>query len=320
MKCETALEHMVLASYSELPADLSLTLERHLKDCDSCRAETAALEKMLKALELRPAVEVSPNFLAQSRVRLDEALNEIPTHGFAVRFRTNFFRWISNVQSAPALATLLIGCGFLAGNFTYRYQVAHEPKAHPMISITDPVRGQIANVSGIVETADPEVVQVLFNRVVPESIEGSLNDPEIRKLLLMGTQAGVMSSVRKDAVGALVHECRAGHACPAEADGKGIRAALLMAVRSDKDPGVRMKALEGLEPYVGQDRKVRDALLVALLHDPSAQVRRTAVELLEPVEADSSVRQVLQTVSTTDDSPNVRTVSFQALRGADSIQ
>ena len=320
MKCETALEHMVLASYGELPAEQAIVLERHLTDCEGCRAEMAALGSMMQAMELRPVPEVSPNFLAQSRVRLDEALDEIPAHGFTARLRFNFFRWVWNIQSAPALATLLVGCGFLAGNYTHRYQVEHAPKVPGVVSITDPTRGQIANVSGIVETADPEVVQVLFNRVVPESVEGSLNDPEIRKLLLMGTQAEVMSSVRKDAVGALVHECRAGHACPADADGKGIRAALLTAVRSDKDAGVRMKALEGLQPYVGQDRRVRDALLVALLHDPSAQVRRTAVELLEPVEADSSVRQVLQTVSTTDENPNVRTVSFQELRGADSIQ
>ena len=320
MKCEIALEHMVLASYGELPAEQAIVLERHLTDCTICRSEMAALGTVMQAMELRPVAELSPNFLARSRVRLDEALDEIPTHGALARLRINFYRWVGNIQSAPALATLLVGCGFLAGNFTYRYQVAHAPKTPPVVSITDPARGEIAKVNGIVETADPEVVQVLFNRVVPESVEGSLNDPEIRKLLLMGTQAGVLSSVRKDAVGALVHECRAGHACPADPDGKGIRAALLTAVRSDKDAGVRMKALEGLQPYVGQDRRVRDALLVALLHDPSAQVRRTAVELLEPVDADSSVRQVLQTVSATDENPNVRTVSFQALRGADSIQ
>ena len=320
MKCETALEHMVLASYGELPAEQAIVLERHVTDCESCRLEMAAIGTMMQALELRPVVEISPNFLAQSRVRLDEALDEIPAYGFLARLRINFFRWVNNVQSAPALATLLVGCGFLAGNYTYRYQVAHAPKPPVVVSITDPARGEISNVNGIMETADPEIVQVLYNRVVPESVEGSLNDPEIRKLLLMGTQAGAVSSVRRDAVGALVHECRAGHACPAETDGKGIRSALLTAMRSDKDAGVRMKALEGLQPYVGQDRKVRDALLVALLHDPSAQVRRTAVQLLEPVEADSSVRQVLQTVSANDDNPYVRTVSFQALRGADSIQ
>ena len=34
-----------------------------------------------------------------------------------------------------------------------------------------------------------------------------------------------------------------------------------------------MKALEGLQRYVGQDQHVRDAVLEALMHDPDAQVR-----------------------------------------------
>jgi hypothetical protein len=83
---------------------------------------------------------------------------------------------------------------------------------------------------------------------------------------------------------------------------------------------VRMKALEGLQPYVGQDRRVRDAVLEALLHDSNPKVRTAAIDLLQPVQADASVRQVLRTVSTSDDNPYIRTVSFQALQGADSLQ
>jgi 2-phosphoglycerate kinase len=38
------------------------------------------------------------------------------------------------------------------------------------------------------------------------------------------------------------------------------------------------------------------------------------------VRADSSVRQVLRTVSTTDENPYIRTASFNALQGAGDIQ
>ena len=76
-----------------------------------------------------PVLEPSPNLLAQSRMRLDDALDLIPPHGFLTQLRTNFFRWVGNVQSAPALATLLLGVGFLTGNFTHRYQVANAPKS-----------------------------------------------------------------------------------------------------------------------------------------------------------------------------------------------
>ena len=56
------------------------------------------------------------------------------------------------------------------------------------------------------------------------------------------------------------------------------------------------------------------------MRDPSAQVRSAAIDLLQPVLQDSSVRQVLRTVSTQDENPYIRTASFNALQGADSIQ
>ena len=42
--------------------------------------------------------------------------------------------------------------------------------------------------------------------------------------------------------------------------------------------------------------------------------------MLEPVQSDTSVRQVLRTVSTMDENPYIRTVSTQALQGSSSIQ
>lgn len=320
MKCEIAEQSMVLASYGELPDEQTAALEQHLAGCEKCREELAGMRAMFAALELSPVADPSPNLLAQSRMRLDDALDHIPAQGLSGRVRANFFRWIGTVQGAPALATLLVGVGFLGGNYTLRYQMAHAPRPVPPVVVTDAANSTIANVSGIVATANPEVVQVLYNRVVPESVEGSLNDPEIRKLLLMGTRAAAANGVRTDSVSLLASECRSGHGCTAETDGKGIRGALLVSLRYDKNAGVRMKALEGLQPYVGQDRRVRDAVLEALLHDGSAQVRTAAIGLLEPVQADSSVRQVLRTVSTSDDNPYIRTASFQALQGADAIQ
>ena len=320
MKCENAQQSMVLASYGELQDEEAIALDQHLASCEVCEGELAAMRSMFAALELVPVAEPSPNLLAQSRMRLDDALDHIPAQGFAGRVRANFFRWIGTVQSAPALATLLLGVGFLGGNYTLRYQMAHAPHPAPAVVVTDAANSSIANVSGIVPTANPEVVQVLYNRMVPESVEGSLNDPQIRQLLLMGTRAAAANGVRTDSVSLLANECRSGHACTAESDGKGIRGALLVSLRYDKNAGVRMKALDGLQPYIGQDRRVRDAVLETLLHDSSAQVRTAAIGILQPVEADSSVRQVLRTVSTSDDNPYIRTASFQALQGADSIQ
>ena len=99
------------------------------------------------------------------------------------------------------------------------------------------------------------------------------------------------------------------------ATARGIRSALLVSLLYDKTPAVRLNALAGLAPYVGQDQRVRDAVLETLMRDSSSNVRSAALGLLQPVQSDSSVRQVLRTVSTQDDNQYIRTASYQALQG-----
>jgi hypothetical protein len=320
MKCEIVQQSIVLVTYGELPDEEVASLEQHLAECDACNGELKALLAMHEALASEAMIEPSPNLVAQSRMQLDEELDQIPPHGFLTRLRSNLYGWLGHMQSAPALMTLLVGVGFLGGDFTYRYQVAHQPKLPAPVIFTNANKSSIANISGIVQTPNSEIVQVSYNRVVPETIQGSLDEPQIRQLLLMGIKAGATNGVRTDSVALLANECRIGHQCVGEPDGSGVRDQLLVSLRYDKNPGVRLKALEGLQPYVVQDQRVRDAVLEALMHDHDATVRTQAIGLLTPVQSDSSVRQVMRTVSTTDENPYIRTVSMQALQGTADIQ
>jgi HEAT repeats len=126
----------------------------------------------------------------------------------------------------------------------------------------------------------------------------------------------VNPGVRQNSVDLLADECRAGHQCT---DGP-VRKALLVALRYDKSPAVRLRALNGLEPYVSEDMRVRDAVLETLMRDSDPAVRARAIELLEPVQADSSVRQVLHTVASEDENPHIRTVSREVLDQLPEIQ
>jgi hypothetical protein len=320
MNCEKAQQNIVLVTYGELPDEQMASLEQHLAGCDDCNRELKALLAMHEALAYRPMVDPSPNLLAQSRMRLDEELDSMPPHGLLTRLRTSMYAWLGHIQGAPALVTLLVGVGFLAGNFTYRYQLAHQPRLPSPVVLANQTNGTVSNISGIVQTPNPEIVQVTYTRVVPETVQGSLDDPMIRKLLLIGTTAAANNGVRSDSVSLLANECRIGHQCIANPDGTGIRNGLLASLHYDKNPGVRLKALEGLQPYVAEDRRVRDAVLEALTRDSSAEVRMRAISLLEPVESDSSVQQVMRTVSANDENPYIRTVSTHALEGTANIQ
>jgi len=322
MNCENAQQNIILAQYGELPDELQFPLEQHVSGCEDCRREWKALIALNEELALAPMVEPSPNLLAASRMRLDEALDLMPPRSMTQRFFGNAFRWLGYVQGAPALTTLLLGAGFLGGNAIARYQVAHAPKL-PSPVILSGTNGAIASVSGIVQTPNSELVQVNYNRLVPETVQGSLDDPQIRQLLMLGTKLATTNTVHADSVALLANECAAGHNCGAadsDAGTSGIRTALLASLRYDKSPAVRLKALNGLQPYVAQDEHVRDAVLEALMHDASADVRGQAVSMLEPVQADSSVRQVLRTVSTEDANPAIRDASFHVLQDASDIQ
>jgi hypothetical protein len=334
MKCDIAQQNIVFAGYGELHDEQIDGLEEHLAGCEACRLELESLKELQEKLSLYPMVEPSPNLLAQSRMRLDEELDKIPAHGFLTHIRGLFFGSVASIRTSPALSVLLMGIGFFGGYFAFQYQAANAPRLPGTTHLTKEADSKVASISGIVRTPDSEIVQVNYNRIVPETVQGSLDEPEIRKLLMIGSMDGATSAVRESSVALLAGECRAGHRClatpragtPAKGqtdpftDGEDIRSVLLVALRYDQSPAVRLKALEGLEPYVAKDKRVRDAILESMMHDPSLIVRQADFKAIPPVQSDSSVRQVLRTLSTEDENPYIRTASFNALQSSGDIQ
>jgi hypothetical protein len=316
MECELAQQKIALFAYGELPDDQCHALEGHLTACKHCQEEFAAVQALQQAMALAPVQEPSANLLAQARLRLEEALDTMPRTSWLMRAQQSLFRGVSMLGRAPVAASTLLVLGLGSGGWA-GYQSAlrsHRPPVELPAAIAGP--GTIANVSSITREPNTENVEVHFNRVVPETTQGSLDDPQIRELLLVGAQSQVNPGVAQNSLSLLAEECLAGHEC---SDGP-VRKALLVALRYDKSAGVRLRALNGLKPYVAEDMRVRDAVLEALMNDGDATVRSRAIELLQPVEADSSVRHVLDTVATEDDNPHIRTASREVLDQSPEIQ
>lgn len=321
MKCTAAQERIVLLTYEELlPEAEAAELDLHLLACAECATMLAQLQKMMDVFAVEDVPEPTANLLAESRLKLDERLDEMGAGGWFDRTRAHIFGSWSWLKSAPALATLLLGVGFLGGNFLNRYEVAHQPVPRPAVTLQNQTEGFVGNVSGIEQSPNSDIVEVKYNRVVPEVIQGSLSDPQIRDLLVAGTKSGITNGVRENSVALLAAECKSGHRCDGSEDSKGMRDALLVSLRYDENPKVRLKALDGLQPYIAADNRVRDAVLETLMRDHSADVRSRAIDVLQPVGADSSVRSVMHTVSTQDDNPYIRNASTQVLQGADGLQ
>jgi hypothetical protein len=308
MDCELAQQKIALLAYGELPDDQCHMLEGHLGACKRCQEELAAVQALQQAMALAPSEEPSANLLAQARLRLEEALENMPRASWLTRIQESMFRGVAMLGRAPVAASALLVLGLGSGAIGgYRFAAHGHTGVGMLPAIDGPAR--IVNVSSIVREPNTENVEIHFNRLVPETTHGSLDDLQIRKLLLLGAESQVNPVVAQKSVSLLADECLAGHQC---ADGP-IRNALLVALRYDKDAGVRLKALDGLKPYVAEDMRVRDAVLESLMDDSDAGVRSQAIDLLQPVEADSSVRQVLHTVASEDDNPHIRTVSQKVL-------
>jgi hypothetical protein len=329
MNCEVAHERIVTAAYQELPDEQAHELERHMTSCAGCQSEREQLLALKVLSDAYPVEEPAANLVARSRLRLEEALDALPPMRWYERLSQRVMSSFASLQAVPVAACVLLafgaGAGCLGG-----YEFAQNRDARKAVAIAatnvahqtlaaqqaSAAPAEIANISSIVRQPNSEIVEVRYNQVVPQHIEGSLDDPAIRQLLMLASANSTSAGVRDDSVGLMAAECRAGHSCQAA----GIRDALMVALRYDKNAGVREKALQGLEPYVAEDVRVRDAVLEALLNDADPRIRTAAINILEPVEGDTSVRQVLHSVANSDQSPQIRTVSRQVLRREPEIQ
>jgi anti-sigma factor RsiW len=344
MNCAEIHEKVVLAAYSELPDEELHALSLHLANCAECSQEQEQLQALKTLAAAYPTLEPNANLVARSRTRLEDALDALPPKQWYDRLADWMTRTATGLQSAPVAACLLLvagaGLGSLGGyEFAARHIVALNSASTPEILTpanthirpsaiedaspvpTSPTPGEIASVSGIVRQPNSNLVQVSYNQVEPKRAVGTLDNPQIRQLLMMAAQNGSNPDVRDNSVDLLASECRSGRACAsADAQGTGLRDALMVALRYDRSATVRQKALEGLQPYVAEDMQVRDAVLETLLNDPDAHVRTAAISMLEPVEADTSVRQVLSTVATSDQNSHIRNASRVVLRRVSEVQ
>jgi hypothetical protein len=303
-----------MAVYGELADDQHHLLDQHLNACADCRRELEGVEALAKAMSLLPVEEPSANLLARSRLRLEEALDALPRSRWALRLFQQFTNGAYRLRSTPIAASTLLVFGLAGGAYGgFRFGVhAEAQRAEQAFGDHE----QVAAVSSIAQDPRSNKVDVHYYRLVPESRQGSLENPDIQALLVAGARNRIDPEVRDHSVVLLAQACRAAHQC---SDGP-MRTALMVSLLYDNSPDNRLTALTGLEPYIADNTEVRDAVLQSVLKDTDERVRTRAINLLAPVQADSSVQDVLHTVAVRDDNPEIRTASQHALSQIEQIQ
>jgi anti-sigma factor RsiW len=295
MKCEWVRENIVLHVYGELADDVRHELEHHISRCADCALELRAEQNFHALLAQDRADDPTPNLLASSRMRLQEALETAQQGTFWSRLPFDPVEWLRQVRFSPALTSAILVFGFAIGGLTV-YRVAPRSPQGPIPGPVPAVTASISGIDSVTPLPGTDQVSIKYNTVSTQEAQGSLNDQKIQQLLLYAARNNYNSGVRVDSVDLLAQ--RSGD--------QQVREALIYALQNDTNPGVRLKSLTALGTYVKTDTNVRDSVLRALVNDTNSGVRIEALRLIEPVKADGSVRGVLMALAAKDQSTYIK--------------
>ena len=312
MNCDWIKENVVLFIYDELPDDARFEFEQHVQRCIGCRRELDTAREFKSDMSAYPVQDVSPNFLTSNRMALQESLEHAQQQrsGWGM-FVFDFAGWMHQIKLAPALTMALLMIGFAGGTIT-TYQIAGRQGlgSKGTAPSVDPIIANIADIQSVVPDANSNKVQITYDTLSPQTLVGTTDDPRIQQLLLLAMRNNNRNSgVTLDSIDILKKQ----------PEDEAVREALVYALRYDRNPGVRLKALDGLKGYVKDDRHVRDAVVEALMHDTNAGVRSEAISLLDPVKADSSVREALQFLAERDQNKFIRSESQRYLASTPNL-
>ena len=284
--CEDIAALFVFYACDELDEQERSAVERHLAECETCRAQLAEERSFHEALAAVPQdadeLDLSGIVLSQCRSELAEKLDDLSRP--AMKTETLRFAWFRRwlilhpAWGGAVLVVMGVVVGAQAGQW---FANRNEPlgldqavNVRPTTSLTDDQLSRM-EVAGINLTPSPSTgaqnVRLQLSAEQPMVLTGSLDDSNVRHVLTYVVKNGdrFNSGVRLDCLDAL----------KTRSQDNEVRGALLEAARKDQNPAVRLKALEALRDSMSEG-PVREVLLETLQHDTNPGVRVEAVNLL----------------------------------------
>jgi hypothetical protein len=262
--------------YGDIRPREATRLEKHLESCAECRSELDQLRRVHALASGAPLREPDAEVLRNARMMFRRSLLTERRPGVATRAAEWFDSAIHGIMvPRPALAlgsVALIIAGAVGGRALF--------PAHPASPATQTEAAgfegvRLANMQ-LVGSEDQEV-ELSFDAVRPVRLRGKLESPEIQKILAYAVVNSDNPGVRLRAVGSAA-------ATPSSARDREMKAALLLALRTDTNDGVRKEALQALLRYP-PDREVRNALVYVMLNDANPGLRIAAINGLDSLRA-----------------------------------
>jgi HEAT repeats/Putative zinc-finger len=307
MNCMEFDENLALYLYEELPEEQRQAFEAHLAGCEDCRTRLEETRRMHAVLGSRPSPEPSPELIVHCRASLEEALDRELA---GVSWRSLWAQWTSSLGSfsrLPVAAGLTLAVlGFSLG-WTLRTRAPGVRSAGNDTSLSsmgdsDMSNFKINNISQVTPSPKTGDVRITVNAERQMTLEGSLDDPRIRQVLIDAMTGYDNPGIRHDSMEALRRH----------ANNPNVRTALLYAFQNDPNPGVRLDALQTVQ---GMDwsPEVQEALVTSLEHERNRGVRVAAIDVLAD-HADLAALPALEKLAADDANRYVRMKSASAIR------
>ncbi|PYV32309.1 MAG: hypothetical protein DMG22_13820 [Acidobacteria bacterium] len=302
MSCQEFEENFSLYIYGELAAEDRAALDEHVAACPACRIRLGETERLLALLSERPSPEVTPELLARSRMSLEEALDKEAVPSWRNLFERWFVGFGSALPSRAAVALTLLVLGFGLG-WEIRPRVG-TPSSTGTAGLTEGYLGdlRINNISQVPSGTENGQVRISVDADHHMELEGSLDDPRIRQLLVNAVMDYDNPGIRHDSLSVL----------RSNPEQPSVRGALLYAMQNDPNAGLRLEALQAAQELAWTP-EVRQAFLTTLEKDKNSGVRVAAVDALTE-HANSSILPALERLAASDPNRYVRLKSLSALR------
>jgi len=261
-----------LLLYGDLSKEEARTLEEHLATCKECRNELDRTRKLHSLLTRVPASEPIEAHLKDARLQFSAGL-------ISERKRPSLRDWIadlipSSLPPWPAVAlggVALIALGFFAGRLI---SPSYPKGASGTDNLSTPGGAiRVTNIRLISSEQPGGDIELTYDAVQSVYLRGSLNDASVQRVLAYALVNGENAGIRIRAANSVM-------ATQSAAPEREIKAALLLALKSDQNDGVRREAMRTLLRFPA-DREVRDALLFVLLHDANPGLRVGAINALD---------------------------------------
>jgi hypothetical protein len=312
MTCNFIEQTVAAYIYDEISPQERAAYDAHLAGCEPCRKIVEESSRLQRLMSQRAALEPSPELIVRCRQALDETLdreqlgwrsvlrNLLPV-GFNIPGR------VSAAGAVTAVALALLGFGLGWTLRPHKSQLA--PQANGVVSSSltnsDLANMKVRDISQV--TPDPKTgdVRITVNAERRVTMEGSLDDPRIRELLVSAVKGYENAGIRRDALDAL----------RGRSDHPAVREALIYAMRNDPNAGDRLDALKAVQAMDWGD-DMHQALLAAAQHDKNPGVRLAAIDTLVDRavrEKDRSLLPTLQMLAAQNPNQYVRVKCAEAI-------